>query len=78
MEITASDLTLIVEYYCRFMKIAVHMIFRPVRVIVRHTEFTHLKMEEFCFFLFCHPKKKKRSVEGGFRERVGHLSDARR
>ena len=47
MEITASDLTLIVEYYYRFMKIAVHMIFRPVRVIVGSTEFTHLKTEEF-------------------------------
>jgi hypothetical protein len=35
------------------MKIAAHMILRPVRVIVGHTEFTQLKTEEFL-----HPKKK--------------------
>jgi hypothetical protein len=48
MEITARDLMWIVEYCCRVMKIALHMIFRPVRVIVGNIEFTNLKTEEFC------------------------------
>jgi len=46
------------------------MIFRPVTVIMGHTEFTHLKAEEFC-----HPKKK---VSREFRVlgKVGPLSVA--